>query len=429
MIFNSLNGLFIPNDIRLCYFYRTLTTASCGVHTTLVYMSLDTSVWILVVFTGERILSVFTPYKVKNICSRVTSLVLIAVIVVVMLVLNSHFIYGLSTVTEPLDANSSVVSACTYINSEYKNFVFNMWPWIDFCVFNLVPFLLLSIGNTCIAVRVVISRRRAKKVGDQGVNQTTKMTTGSSARTSTFTAGNPAQNSSADITATLATGPSAHNGVAVTRTRMFTCAVIPASCAPTGKQIPGESRETEPDRPGQGPSDTSNRGSLKLSDQALAIRTSAKNDRTSSMTAILLLLNMVFLATTTPVSVFFIIQNGWSQSLTTNKEIALFKLTFAVVNLIQYVNNSINFILYCITGSRFRKELQAMLFKRNRVFPTANVGVRRLRALEREVTGLHTRVTVATEVGNEAQVPSPPQFFLSRNTLTVPRPGQADTHI
>ncbi|RUS78443.1 hypothetical protein EGW08_013789, partial [Elysia chlorotica] len=251
---------------------RNHSTASCRLHATLVYMSLDTSVWILVAFTGERILSVFRPYKVKNICTRVTSLVIIVVIIVVMLVLNSHFFYGLTSVTTVQDDNTTVTDPCTYINSVYKNFLTNVWPWIDFCVFNLVPFLLLSIGNTCIAVRVVMSRRRAKRHGNRA-------------------------------------GPS------------------------------------------------TDRLSFKITDQAPPMRTSARNERTSSMTAILLLLNMVFLATTTPVSVFFIIQDDWGNSVSTPKEIALFRLTFTVVNLVQYVNNSINFILYCITGSRFRKEL------------------------------------------------------------------------
>ena len=44
-------------------------------------------------------------------------------------------------------------------------------------------------------------------------------------------------------------------------------------------------------------------------------------------------------------------------------------VAWAVVNLFQYTNNSINFLLYCLSGSRFREELRAMFRRKFRVAP------------------------------------------------------------
>ncbi|GFS16703.1 growth hormone secretagogue receptor type 1-like [Elysia marginata] len=408
---------------------RTLSAAGCRLHITMVYMSLDISVWILVAFTGERILSVFMPYKVKNICTRVTSLVMIATIVIIMLILNGHFLFGLAPVTITFGDNTTSRDVCTFASSEYEQFIVNVWPWIDFCVFNLVPFLLLSIGNTCIAVRVVISRRRAKKVGEPGANQRTLGINGLSAANSSLTRearATPETSRSLHMPAPTETVASNSQQPIITQRGIFHCAeslCVPPICGTKNVSVHGDVTANGANRLGR--SEATSRASFKMTDQDPPIRTSARNDRTSSMTAILLLLNFVFLATTTPVSIYFIVQDSWHKRITTDKEYALHRLTFTVVNLIQYFNNSINFILYCITGSRFRKELQAMLFRRNRVFPLEEAARRRPRALEREITGLHTRMTVASDSNPDAQPQNPP----SGNHLTVPRTKRSDTQL
>ncbi|GFO25917.1 growth hormone secretagogue receptor type 1-like [Plakobranchus ocellatus] len=406
---------------------RHFSTASCKLHSFLVYMSLDTSVWILVAFTGERILSVYMPYKVKNICTKLTSLVLIGIIVVAMSALNSHFFYGMSSVTEQRPDNTSWSHPCYYINNEYQDFVIDVWPWVDFCVFNLIPFTLLSIGNTCIAVRVIMSRRRAKKAGSLDLNQdTTNIVTASSAATNTTTAifTSPPVCAAANGT----TSANASRSHEETKRTVFNCSITSTSCRPAtfaARAWKGSARPDDEIGTRQGPSGLlAGRTSFKPEEQAPPVRASKKNDRTSSMTAILLLLNVVFLATTTPVSIFFIIRDDWVKRITNHKELALFRLTFTIVNLIQYMNNSINFILYCITGSRFRKELQAMIFRKHRIVPSMDeIAVRRARPLENEITGLHTRMTIASDIAVEEQAQP------IRNNLHIPGAKTADTHI
>ncbi|GFO27884.1 growth hormone secretagogue receptor type 1-like [Plakobranchus ocellatus] len=400
---------------------RHFSTASCKLHPFLVYTSLDTSVWILVAFTGERIISVYLPYKVKNICTRFTSLVLVGVILVVMFALNSHFLYGMSSVTEVQNDNSTWSHPCYYINSEYQEFVNHDWPWIDFCVFNLVPFTLLSIGNLCIAIRVIRSRRRAKKVGPVDLNQAT---TNIITKIKTV----PATHTLSPFRATANGTTSASRCQEETKTAIFNCAFTPPSCVPatfTSRAWKGRVRPDDEADIRSSPSGLAARSSFSPEDQAPPARSSRKNDRISSMTVILLLLNMVFLVTTTPVSVFFIIHDNWKKRTNNDiKEYALYRLTFTVVNLIQYMNNSINFIFYCITSSRFRKELQAMIFRKNRVAPNmVEKPVRQPRPLEHEVTGLHTRTTIASDIVVIEQAQP------NRNILHIPGAKSTDTRI
>ncbi|CAL1543878.1 unnamed protein product, partial [Lymnaea stagnalis] len=272
--------------------HRELSETGCKINLLIVYLSLDVSVWILVAFTFERILSVFIPHKVKHYCSRVTSLIAIAAIVVVFFVLNSHLLYGMvdQSVANSSDVDLVVVRRCVALNDDYSLFLETAWPWIDFTVFSLIPILILSIGNTCIIVQVMMSRRKTGRAG--------RLAAGAAASGTINAAGVKSQ-------------PEAANGGG------------------------GDPKLTLP----------------RLS-------------RTSSMTATLLALNLVFLVTTVPVSIYFIVTPTWLRQVETPTDLARLYLTFTVLNLIQYVNNSSNFVMYSIAGSRFRRELRIMFARK-----------------------------------------------------------------
>ena len=89
----------------------------------------------------------------------------------------------------------------------------------------------------------------------------------------------------------------------------------------------------------------------------------------TSMTVTLLTVSLVFLITTAPISVYLILQENFVKNLTPEQS-AWADLWWAVVLNLFYVNNSCNFLLYCVTGPRFRKELQLMLFPRRQVHPS-----------------------------------------------------------
>ena len=83
---------------------------------------------------------------------------------------------------------------------------------------------------------------------------------------------------------------------------------------------------------------------------------------TTGTTIMLLVVSIIFLLTTTPACFYFLgVGNlGW-WPLSTAEDIAKVYLAYATVNLLFYVNNAVNFLLYCLSGSRFRRALMSTI--------------------------------------------------------------------
>ena len=79
-----------------------------------------------------------------------------------------------------------------------------------------------------------------------------------------------------------------------------------------------------------------------------------RNPMTSS-TAMLVGISVLFLITTTPSAIYFLLADSLINSDPESQ--AKIRLAFTVTNLLYYTNNSANFLLYCLTGSRFRRAL------------------------------------------------------------------------
>ncbi|KAH3836759.1 FMRFamide receptor-like [Dreissena polymorpha] len=109
--------------------------------------------------------------------------------------------------------------------------------------------------------------------------------------------------------------------------------------------------------------------SQKKSKSTIASRLAKK----SSMPAMLFTLNIVFLLSTLPVSIYTIGQAYWPKDLDDYK-MAKLDFWWAVVNMLMYTNNSLNFLLYCLSGTKFRREVIRLLtwkkcFRLNHINP------------------------------------------------------------
>ena len=89
----------------------------------------------------------------------------------------------------------------------------------------------------------------------------------------------------------------------------------------------------------------------------------------SSMTITLLTVNSVFFITTSPICIVLIIFPIRMQGDTTPGEFHLYVVIRAICNLLYFVNNAINFLLYCLSGRRFRRELLTMIGLKNQISP------------------------------------------------------------
>ncbi|XP_064615645.1 FMRFamide receptor-like [Liolophura sinensis] len=86
----------------------------------------------------------------------------------------------------------------------------------------------------------------------------------------------------------------------------------------------------------------------------------------SSVTVTLLTVNMVFLLSTSPIVVFLLGHDKWYDHGSAHAR-AVLGLIWAIVNMLQYLNNAIHFFLYCLTGPKFRRELVLLLRRKNKV--------------------------------------------------------------
>lgn len=108
--------------------------------------------------------------------------------------------------------------------------------------------------------------------------------------------------------------------------------------------------------------------------------TPPKNDsKLSSMSIMLFTLNTMFLLCTTPISVYLIGYPTWVVG-SVGREYAIIDMMWAIVNILMYTNNSVNFLLYILSGSRFRREFKDLFREKvsNRTTTLKNDSMTRL---------------------------------------------------
>jgi hypothetical protein len=79
------------------------------------------------------------------------------------------------------------------------------------------------------------------------------------------------------------------------------------------------------------------------------------------MTGILITVSFVFFLTTAPINIFLATENRWNSAAVTPGDVAKIEIVWAGVNMAAYTNNALNFILYCLSGPRFRSEFLRMM--------------------------------------------------------------------
>lgn len=239
---------------------RHYSIAGCKIHVYLVYVGTQVSSWILVAVTSERFIGVWCPHKVKMGCTPVTAGIVIGVICFVLGGINTHWLYGVGDY-KYIYRNATRVAKCSALTDDYRRFLHYYWPWMDLCLFCLIPFVVLLVENSAIIIKVVHSHKKART------------------------------------------------------------------------QIAPARNGGEPNKP---------------------------SNKRSQLTAMLLTINAVFLVCVTPISIYLIGQPHWLEQLETWEEYAYMQLWWAVVNSLMYVNHTINFVLYFLSGSRFRQEVKAL---------------------------------------------------------------------
>ncbi|KAK2164765.1 hypothetical protein LSH36_59g07052 [Paralvinella palmiformis] len=90
-----------------------------------------------------------------------------------------------------------------------------------------------------------------------------------------------------------------------------------------------------------------------------ALTNNQKTKESQQITVMLIGLNVIFLLTTVPVSVYFIGEGkAWDPDRQSTRN------AYVICNTIYYLSNSTNFLIYCLTGSKFRRALSMVICRR-----------------------------------------------------------------
>lgn len=88
--------------------------------------------------------------------------------------------------------------------------------------------------------------------------------------------------------------------------------------------------------------------------------TTAQPSKLASMSITLFTLNTVFLVCNIPISIYLIEYENLRATLH-GKDYAVLEMVWAIVNILMYSNNALSFVLYILSGTRFRREFTRML--------------------------------------------------------------------
>ena len=237
---------------------RELSSASCQLHRFLLYVSLDTSSWILVLVTIERFLAVCFPVAHKRVRDVNKALRSIGAVLIIQLCFNMHTFWTRGYEELSVDGNVTIYQ-CGYKSDHSRLYWIFYHGWVSMLIYCILPFITMLILNVCII-------RRLRSLHDATLNR------------------------------------------------------VGSNLSSTGV-----------------------------------------TNHASSMTRMLLAVTMYFILVTTPAFIVTMVQGYviYAEEITVQRHARL-ELIDASLTLLLYLNHSINFFLYCLTGRRFRRVLCEM---------------------------------------------------------------------
>lgn len=163
--------------------FKELDERLCKLEKFMFYTSSDTSIWILVGFTVDRLVAVCFPLQHRHSCFRPSNAKYYAVAALLAAVVkNLHVLWTRGAEFRPAANGSNteleLVKNCGRPTEEYEHFEFYVRPWIAFAVVFALPFCVIVFCNVFI-IRAMVRYHRARSthltipVQDKSVYQMT----------------------------------------------------------------------------------------------------------------------------------------------------------------------------------------------------------------------------------------------------------------
>jgi hypothetical protein len=315
-----------------------ISKVTCKLLPFFIYAMLDFSVLIIVIMTGEKLYAISRPMNaLQTKFNRKRSTIITLVAFLFCLAINSHFLFTHSLIEFKIrksfnnSRNNYSDKVCTY--RIWGLFYDNYWSYIDAIIYSFLPFILLSIFNTSIITRLVKEKQKSLKLQQP---ENVLLITG---------------NKKCKNDMNLKTSP---ENKSLTRKPAI---------------VEYNSRNS-------------------IATIILAVENQRKkstNNNNKRLTMTILFINISFCLLTMPIVILQILnqidintqisnlksRNNTKKFENTEDEILnenYFNMIKALFELLQYINHSINFFLYCLCGKTFRnetKQLLSSIFRKN----------------------------------------------------------------
>ncbi|CAH8563627.1 unnamed protein product [Schistosoma turkestanicum] len=321
-IFYLLTGLLVtiinytflfPSDIR------HYSLISCILTPYLSYTLAYLSVWLLVSVTIDRAIWVVQPFNAKRVCTTRNAWLTIFSIIIILFAFDSHFFW---TMNYNIDSINSTVNI-TYYKCTPSYFTQTIFPYIDLLLVCVIPCLFMLIANGLIGIQL-------KRMSDF--------------------------NKKRQKNRLFLNQPSTHQPEPQGTIKS----------PPT--LIPGKVNDCRTQD--EQSTNVNNVQYAKKRCKSSALKHCAKNsikgrsnlNKPSSLTAMLLAINMFFIISVCPLLVYDVIYFAFNLNTWIEKdEVIRGVLVFGIerfVYVLWYTNFAVHFLLYCLSGPQFRAQVK-----------------------------------------------------------------------
>lgn len=304
---------------------------ACGFHNFIFYFSIHADVLLLLAMTVDRFIVVRFPLKAQRLCTPSSAMKAIAAVCFFSFALNFQIFFTrrmgpTGNVDDPLK--------CWHPDPDVDFFMKKIYTWIDASIYSFIPFLSLLVLNVLIIRQVRISRKFSK--------QFTGRESGSK--------GPKVSNLRMEIEGDTVQSDDCTSSTDLSRSRFSSCEAVDESV----DGVPGTAKSISVI---SGKKLNGDGGGGEKSESS---RPAKKATASANITMMLLMVSFTFLLLTSPVVIVLLYKRYyWLPS--TNAEKAKARLTHAVVDNLMYTNHAVNFLLYCLSGRRFRLEFKRLL--------------------------------------------------------------------
>ncbi|RUS86517.1 hypothetical protein EGW08_005709, partial [Elysia chlorotica] len=285
------------------------------IHFWLSYACCDLSSWALILVSSARLASILRPMSRFVTNRRAYAAILLVCALALCSNLPIFFMYGNKHI-----ASRGVTKHCVIAHSSYRYFIVYVWTWIVLFKFAVVPGTILLGLNIVLITHVYRSKRI---IQDMQRGSFTNNGASAAGRSNSRGGGSGQGKSSAD--------QSQH-------------AVSARAAQKVNQKAKSHQHHNK---------NKKQKGGGKRSSSSMFPRSSA---RPKNLTRTLLVINSVFLLCNIPIVIYMTGKTYFFPGGYDDRQ----NLFNTCANFTMYTNNALNFLLYCLTGTRFRHQLRAM---------------------------------------------------------------------